>query len=62
MRAGYYNKNYSGKNPASQIIGALKLEKKCNFKSAKNIICIFKNGKKVNFCTRKTTKNAIVRL
>ena len=48
MRAGYYNKN-SGKNPASQIIGAIKLEKKCNFKSAKNIICIFKNGKKSIF-------------
>ena len=44
---------------------ALKLEKKCNFKRAKNTICIFKNGKKSIFITRKkfkTTKNAIFRV
>ena len=42
---------------------ALKLEKKCNFKSAKSIICIFKNGKKLIFAPEKkfkTTKNAIL--
>ena len=40
-----------------------KIGKKCNLKSAKNIICIFKNGKKkIDFCTRKkfkTTKNPV---
>ena len=35
------------------IHSALKLEKNCNFKSAKNIICIFKNGKKINVYTRR---------
>ena len=39
---------------------ALKLEKIAISKVQKSIICIFKNGKKINFCTRKkfkTTKN-----
>ena len=35
---------------------ALKLEKNCNFKSAKNIICIFKNGKKSIFAPEKSLK------
>ena len=41
---------------------ALKLEKSAISKVQKNIICIFKNRKKINFFTRKkfnTTKNAI---
>ena len=41
---------------------ALKLEKSAISKVQKSIICIFKNGKKINFCIRKIfkiTKNAI---
>ena len=39
---------------------ALKLEKSAISKVQKHIFCYFKNGKKINFCTRKkfkTTKN-----
>ena len=39
---------------------ALKLEKNCNFKSAKNIICIFKNGKKSIFAPEKSLKIAFL--
>ena len=41
---------------------ALKLEKKCNFKSTKPHVLQFQKWQKINFCTRKkfkTTKNAI---
>ena len=40
---------------------ALKLEKKCNFKSTKTHYLHFQKWQKINFCTRKkfkTTKNA----
>ena len=41
---------------------ALKLEKKCNFKSAKTHFLLFQKWQKINFCTRKkfkTTKNPV---
>ena len=38
---------------------ALKLEKSAISKVQKNIICILKNGKKNNFCTRKNSENCI---
>ena len=41
---------------------ALKLEKKCNFKSTKTHYLHFQKWQKINFCTRKifkNTKNAI---
>ena len=41
---------------------AVKLEKTAISKVQKHIFCYFKNGKKINFCTRKkfkTTKNEI---
>ena len=47
----------------TKIHSALKLEKSAISKMQKSIIRIFKNGKKINFCTRKrfkTTKNAIL--
>ena len=36
---------------------ALKLEKKCNFKSAKKHFLHFQKWQKINFCTRKKFKN-----
>ena len=41
---------------------ALKLEKKCNFKSTKTHFLLFQKWQRINFCTRKkfkTIKNAI---
>ena len=38
---------------------ALKLKKSAISKVQKHIICIFKNGKKINFCTRKKSENCI---
>ena len=37
-----------------------KIGKKCTFKSAKNIICIFKNGKKSIFTPEKSPKIAFL--
>ena len=48
--------------PDKPLHSALKLEKKCNFKSAKKHYLHFQKWQKINFCTRKkfkTTKNAI---
>ena len=38
---------------------ALKLEKKCNFKSAKKHYLHFQKWQKINFCTRKKCENWI---
>ena len=48
--------------PDKPLHSALKLEKKCNFKSAKKHYLHFQKWQKINFCTRKkfkNTKNAI---
>ena len=48
--------------PDKPLHSALKLEKKCNFKSAKKHYLHFQKWQKIHFCTRKkfkTTKNAI---
>jgi len=38
---------------------ALKLEKKCNFKSTKTHYLHFQKWQKINFCTRKKSENCI---
>ena len=39
---------------------ALKLEQKCNFKSAKTHLLLFQKWQKINFCTRKKIKIAFL--
>ena len=51
----YFSEIYS----LSTLHSALKLEKKCNFKSAKKHYLLFQKRQKINFCTRKKSENCI---
>ena len=46
-------------NEAIDAHSALKLEKKCNFKSTKTHYLHFQKWQKINFCTRKKSENCI---